>query len=302
MRHFEAGAAGALGGDAPYIDGPTYTLEFVRAEVFKVEHFAQLGTGARRDDQAILGRRGLHAAGEIDDFAGKDRFAGAGTLHNLTKIGTVACHRGSCRQWPSVRDGDFTDRLDNGQARADRPFSGIFVGAGVAEEGEDRVAHETIDEAFEARDHACGRVLELADDPAHHLGILLLGHFGVADQVADQDGHRPQFLFRWMCGVSRGLLRQWRPQAAGLDGRHQFTALPERQAEFDEVGFSEQGKHVQVDVSRAKRVCMLAEPECGERRMQAVHVPDLYTIILLLSFSVTANANQGNDGGVAQGG
>jgi len=259
----------ALPEHAPHAGGPGDAFEVVQAEIVQDEQLAQEPPRLRSDHDAIHRRCRLQPRGQVHDLARDDGLAHPAVLDHLAEERGAAGDRDPYGHEPAARRCDLPDAAGDRQCSADSTFRGVLVGARVAEEGEDGIAHEAVEEAVEAADRARDAVLELADDPGHLLGIETPRQLGRADQVAQQHRDLAPFLLPGMRG--RGRLAQRRREPALGDGAQQLAAVPQGEADLLQVILGQQPQGLDVNVGRLERLRVAAQSERTQCCRQFVH-------------------------------
>jgi hypothetical protein len=93
---------------------------------------------------------------------------------------------------PAVLGVERGQRLLHGPGAPDRPLGVVGSGQGGAEEHQDRVADELVDQAAVLQDHRRHAAQVPVEHGDHHLRAQRLGQRREAAQVRHQDRHRPQ--------------------------------------------------------------------------------------------------------------
>ena len=161
-------------------------FELMGAKVLEGEHVADQATSAVGHDDAIRRDERLQAHGHDRGGADDLRVAAGGAVHQLGHDHEAGRDADPHAQLGAVGGRQPADRVDQLDARRDRPFGVVFVRPRMAEAAKDAVAYDPDDRAVEAADlmPAGGFVRE--HDLAQILRIELLRKACEVDHVAEQ--------------------------------------------------------------------------------------------------------------------
>ena len=172
------------------VPAPLQVRQFHRAIFEQIAD--QVAGRLRNDDRPGVGRR-LQARRQIRDVAHHRRLArrsGADVIahDHEAAVDADADLEGAGRAGQGV---EARDRIDEGQARPDRPLGVGFIGLRVAEIDQGAVAHIAGDKAVECGDQAAGQFVKVGDDLAEIFGVKPLAQRRRPDQVDEHHGHEP---------------------------------------------------------------------------------------------------------------
>ena len=177
----------ALADHAPRANRLRDALQRLLAQVLEVELAARQPLRRGRDDHGIGRRQALQArreVGRIADDVLLGRPAGADGVADNDQPGSDA---DAHAQLESLHRLQRRDGVHYFQSGVDRALGRIFIGARVAEVGEDSVAHVARDEAVELGNDLRGRLLVQADHLARVFGVEPRGQRRRIRKVAEHD-------------------------------------------------------------------------------------------------------------------
>ena len=269
VQRLEPAGDWALAQRRPDLRGSRDPLEVSGSQILKLEEIAEKLSRAPVDDHTVgLGdplqpRREVR---RVADDASLLRLSGHQKIadhHVPRRDADTHVQRGACRRIQLGCRGDDRER------RAHRVLGVLFVSLGIAEVGEQAVAHVFGDEAAVGRDEACAACVIGCEDVSHVLGIEPRGKRGRADEIDNHHGETAALGGGRFCDPCRHRPRDRRSPVAfarQLFNRGQEpTAMPHRDdAKVFEVFRRQLWKNLKVDGVLAKRSFVLAETELTE--------------------------------------
>jgi hypothetical protein len=211
---------------AGHAEGPHRDVEAahaLRRDLHHVERAPEEAIGELGDDDgARLGER-LEPRGQIRGLADHGLLARGALADQVADDDEAGGDPDPHREALPLHDGQDGNGVSDGEAGPHGALGIVLVGTRVAEVGQHAVAHELGDVALEARDLPGDRVLVVAQDLAHALGVEPARQLGGAHEIDEHHRELPAL----RAGHRRSVLPRDRTYGRQLGWRRDRTRLVE---------------------------------------------------------------------------